>query len=309
MNFNESLDLAIQRCEKMHNGDWYSFNNIYPFTTENISGYINYFDFGEKSLLTVGSSADQILNAILMNCKDITLLDINPFVKYYYYLKIAAILELDKDKYLSFFRYKNYPVTFEDNKSVYDKDIFSRIKMTLRMLDYEAYLFWDELFNAYGPLRVRDCMFSMDEPSTARIIGSNNYLFSDENYKLLRNKIIKINPLFINADILDYNCDRKYDNIWLSNIATYFKGYFMIDTTVNKYYSLLKNGGKLLYSYLYQTASRYEKYDKKEPIIYDLEWFFDTYNCFGPIIMSFNGVYSLSHGIKSAKDSVLVLKK
>ena len=49
------------------------------------------------------------MNAILMGCKDITLLDINPFVKYYYYLKMALILCVSMDEYLLFLRYKNYP--------------------------------------------------------------------------------------------------------------------------------------------------------------------------------------------------------
>ena len=56
------------------------FSKIYPFTTENISGYINYFDFQNKSLLTVGSSFDQVLNAYMCGVRDITLYDINPYI-------------------------------------------------------------------------------------------------------------------------------------------------------------------------------------------------------------------------------------
>ena len=58
------------------------FSWIYPFTTENINGYIDMFDLKDKSLFTVGSSGDQAINAILKGCKDITVLDINPFTKY-----------------------------------------------------------------------------------------------------------------------------------------------------------------------------------------------------------------------------------
>lgn len=50
-----------------------NFINIYPFTTENIAGYINEFELKDKSLLTVGSSGDQVINAALYDCQDITL--------------------------------------------------------------------------------------------------------------------------------------------------------------------------------------------------------------------------------------------
>ena len=215
MDYDETLNLAIKRCQQSSYYDWQSFFNIYPFTTENIAGYINLFDLKGKSLLTVGSSCDQILNAILMGCSDITLLDINPFVKHYYYLKICAILELDLNNYLAFFRYKDYPNVFDDNKEVFNIDTFNKIKDTLRLLDYEAYLFWDELFQTYSPLIVRDHLFSMDERQNNVIIGSNYYLQNSKYYKLLKKNIMKVRLLFINDDILDFESDKQYDNIWL----------------------------------------------------------------------------------------------
>ena len=67
--------------------DFDPFQRLYPFTTENIAGYIDKFNLKGKSLLTVGSSADQVINAIYKGSKDITLYDVNIFAKYYYYLK------------------------------------------------------------------------------------------------------------------------------------------------------------------------------------------------------------------------------
>ena len=63
-----------------------TFDNLYSFTTENINGYINKFDLKDKSLLTVGSSSDQVLNAHFLGCNDITLIDINEFTKDLYFL-------------------------------------------------------------------------------------------------------------------------------------------------------------------------------------------------------------------------------
>ena len=88
MNNKEILSLAIKRCGNDYIQEWNHFYNIYPFTTENISGYIDNFNLNGKSLLTVGSSGDQIFNAVLMGINDVTQVDINPFAKYYYYLKM-----------------------------------------------------------------------------------------------------------------------------------------------------------------------------------------------------------------------------
>ena len=79
------------------------YKRIYPFTTENINGYINYFDLKNKSLLTVGSSGDQILNAYKNRCRDITLLHLHPYAKYYINLKIAGILSLSYQEFIEFF--------------------------------------------------------------------------------------------------------------------------------------------------------------------------------------------------------------
>lgn len=92
-NFNDNLYKAAATCD----GSFRyikDFSRIYTFTTENISGYIDYFDFNNKSLLTVGSSGDQVLNSFYNGARDITLFDINEYAKYYVYLKISGVLSL-----------------------------------------------------------------------------------------------------------------------------------------------------------------------------------------------------------------------
>ena len=118
----EALYTAKERCEGniiLDEASMNGFEEIYPFTTENIAGYIDYFDLQDKSLLTVGSSGDQIINAAFKGAKDITLLDINPYAKYYYYLKTAGILELSLTDFNEFFRYNDYPKVFKYNKKVF----------------------------------------------------------------------------------------------------------------------------------------------------------------------------------------------
>ena len=125
----EALYTAKERCEGniiIDEASMNGFEEIYPFTTENIAGYIDYFDLQDKSLLTVGSSGDQIINAAFKGAKDITLLDINPYAKYYYYLKAAGILELNPTDFNEFFRYNDYPKVFKYNKKVFDKASYKK---------------------------------------------------------------------------------------------------------------------------------------------------------------------------------------
>ena len=78
------------------------FSTIYPFTTEMISGYIEYMDVSCKSVLTVGSSFDQAFNALLYGAKDVTVIDINKKALEFYKRKLEVLLTSNKDEF-----YKN----------------------------------------------------------------------------------------------------------------------------------------------------------------------------------------------------------
>lgn len=60
----------------------------------------------------------------------------------------------------------------------------------------------------------------MDRILKDSILSCNAYLSSNINYDIAKEKIKYITPKFICADILDIDDNIKYDNIWLSNIAT-----------------------------------------------------------------------------------------
>ena len=218
INFHDNLYTASSICEGMcyYNTE---FSRIYSFTTENISGYIDYFDFNNKSLLTVGSSGDQILNAFYNGARDITLFDINKYAKYYIYLKIAAILSLTyKEFELFFFKYVISP--FDENKYIFSNEIFKKIKDNLRLFDYESYLFFDELFSLYEPIKIRDRLFDDDENRKKVIKGYNKYLKDEEAYNKLKKIIKKISFKYIHGNIFEDNINCKFDNIFLSNLCT-----------------------------------------------------------------------------------------
>ena len=66
---------------------------IYRFSNEILQDYCEYF-VNRNKILSVISSGDQILNAILNGVKDIDAFDISVFPKYFLYLKIGAIKSL-----------------------------------------------------------------------------------------------------------------------------------------------------------------------------------------------------------------------
>ena len=300
---------AVKRCkykviqdESFSKGFWL----IYPFTTENIDGYIDLFDLEGRSLLTVGSSGDQIINARLKGCRDITVMDVNPYTKFFYYLKVAAIVALTREEFLLFFRYKDYPRVFKDNKYVFNKDMFERIKNALLVVDYESYLLWDEIFMLFKPERIRKCLFSMDENRTYVIEGCNSYLASDEAYDEVRDKILRTDIKFITGDLFKMDFDRQFDNVWLSNIACYLK-YREIQEMVDKMYDVTSDNGKMLLSYLYQT-DRDSRYVEGECVIYNLPYVFKLLSKYDISLESFIGVDGLKFK-EDTKDSILLLRK
>ena len=306
----EALYTAKERCEGniiLDEASMNGFEEIYPFTTENIAGYIDYFDLQDKSLLTVGSSGDQIINAAFKGAKDITLLDINPYAKYYYYLKAAGILELNLTDFNEFFRYNDYPKVFKYNKKVFDKASYKKLKSTLKSLDNDSYLFWDELFDMYQPDYIRFSLFSNDEYGTSVLSKSNLYLQSENTYDETKTKLKELRPEFINEDIFKSNLTKNYDNIWLSNIACYLYQ-DKIKGMTDKFADKLAVDGKLLISYLYSIDMNTEYDDDWSPI-YDLKNDLELLKEYSPIFHFFKGVNGIKHIDDDIKDSVLIYQK
>lgn len=308
-NFNDVLEKAKKKCDDT---EAYSssnaFSKIYPFTTENISGYIDSFNLEDRSLLTVGSSGDQIINAILKGCKDVTLLDLNPFTKYYYYLKAACLLCLDKETFMEFLHYKEHITAFKDNKDAFNHTTFNKIKQTLDELDHESYLFWNELFEQFKPLEIRTNMFEQDEYRTCAVIGCNRYLQNAKLYKEAQEKIMTVKPHFVYGDIFNTKFERKFDNIWLSNIATYLGTLIAVREIFDVSNKVLNDEGKLLISYLYDTTKE-SAFKKGWPPIYDQERVNKILKNYNPQIESFAGVENIMFGDKQNFDSIYVYKK
>ncbi len=302
------LEGAIKRCEeKVCYDEAYvaDFPLIYPFTTENISGYINLFNLENKSLLTVGSSGDQALNAILKGCKDVTILDVNPYTEYYFYLKYAAILGISLKEFLKFFCYIDYPNIYERNEKVFNKESFLKIKDYLKSINYEAFYFWEELFKRYKVEVVRK-LFEKDEERWQHLKEYNLYLKDTVFYEELRRKLGNSNIEFINKNIYDLNLDRVYDNIWLSNIGQYtFDVEYFKKQVVDILDKHLDINGRMLIAYLYNTTLN-SRYSKGLASIYDLDKTLKIFKEYHPEYINFLGTHLM---FRRAKDGIILYRK
>lgn len=195
-----------------------AFQTIYPFTTENCASYIKNLQVNNCSVLTVGSSADQVIHAAKDGAKDITVCDISPFTRYYYYLKKSAILQLSLAEF-DLFLYT----------SPLDKHLFDKLTVHLETEDQESAIFWQTLLTEYDQTTLYKALFTRDVLTASTIKKVNSYLQNDQQYHLVREKIQDLHPTFIKGDILQANqylTTQSYDRIILSNVSQYLEYFY-----------------------------------------------------------------------------------
>ncbi len=307
INFENNLSNVISIFEgKLHYNS--EFSRIYSFTTENIAGYIDYFDLNNKKLLTIGSSGDQILNAFYNGARDITLFDINEYAKYYVYLKISAISSLSYQEFiLFFFRHNHHP--FKKNKYMFSQEIFNKIKNNLRQFDYESYLFFDELFSLYSPDKIRDELFNDDEDRTVVIKGMNKYLQDEQSYNKIKAIIKEIHFEYQWGDIFEDNINGNFDNIFLSNLCS-ITSLENLKTLLQKLdKNNLNSKGSVLFGYLWNISFNSKNYQNNWKDIYKIpivkEFFKDYISQYYPII----GPRDILRKEDTKSDLILVYRK
>ena len=304
MDIDNKLKIANQECS----GIWCydsdnKFKYIYPYTTENIAAYMPYLNLANKSLATVGSSGDQALNAVLFDCNDITVIDICPFAKEYFYLKKAAVTLLSRNEFLSFFAYKNGML--DNNSMTFNKKTYYKLREIIKEDAPEVAYFWDYLFKRYGGLKIRKRLFLSEGYSESKVTRLNAYLQDDLSYNEIKNKINNININFIQNDLHKIELNNQYDNIILSNLFTYCSNE-QINLLFKKMYNLLNDNGIMQVAYLYQ-VDKNNLYNE-ETLNRGLNNILD--NLPQDIILnSFPSVHQIEDTSNSIKDTVITYKK
>lgn len=217
------------------------YSKLYPFTTENIKGYMQGINLKNKKVLTVTGSFDHSLNAILLGCRELTNFDINKLSYYIAQLKIGALKVLPLNEFLSFFNI--------DNSSSLDYKVFEKIK---KRLNKRTLTFFELLYknNYMNKLFIHKYKINKN---------TNSYL-TENNYLKLRNLINKVKVTFITSNVVDLPkiIKDKFDYIFLSNISDYLKSIYNRDYLKsfslfikNQLSKLLNCEGKVICAYIY----------------------------------------------------------
>ena len=233
-----------------------AFQTIYPFTTENCASYIKNLQVNNCSVLTVGSSADQAFRAKIEGANDITIYDICPFTKYYFYLKKAALLELSKEEYAQLL----YTQPLK-------RSLFQKVVPTLYQENKDSYHFFQTLLQNYTEDKVANTLFTKDKLSLTTIRYINAYLNSENDYLLVREKIKSLHPTFITGDILQANRylqQQQYDRIILSNISQYLEYFYPTNSNYHQLFfeafqnleTHLSEEGSMQLAYLYSFSKK-----------------------------------------------------
>lgn len=307
-----SLDLkfALALIDNIFSNKKNMFSSLYPFSTENIKGYYYLIDFKDKDILTVGSSGDHTINLFLKNAKSVDFFDINPFCKYYYDFKVAAIKSLSYEDFISYFCFRGYPSLFKNNYKSFNLESYKKIRENL---DNTSKKFWDFLYDEVDGIVIRNSSFFSKDEEPYKVIVKTNLYLQEENYKNTKEKIIeKINFYKSDISVLHERIDKKYDIIMLSNIFQYVDMMYkndpldMMNQIVLNLEKLLNDDGIILMCYMYGIDDKYD--EEKVPIIYNLKKIEKMFKKLQ--IIKFRGISDLKYSIpREDKDGVLIYRK
>ena len=268
------------------------FNSIYPFTSENIAGYMKGLDLTDKKVITVTGSTDHILNAILQGATEITTFDINPLTKPYMDLKISALKNLSYEDFVKL-------LLFESNMNL-DYSIISSLDMS-----NESKIFWlEELskFNNNGIELRNSSLFNTKYFNPYSKLWQNLYL-EKSKYNLLKQQIKDANITFINTSLKDLRVDEHFDYMFLSNISDYLSLMYNSDE-LRKYRNLLnefkKRVNTIYFAYLYDIGNSNPRTE-----IDDLRKVKEIFSNFQQVEFK----SALEGSSQDKKDGVLILKR
>jgi len=229
------------------------FNSIYPFTTENIAGYMSDLDLSDKKIITVTGSSDHIINIVLKGAKEITTFDINPLNKYYMDLKLSAIRELSYEDFLEVFLYST-------NKTL-NYDFISKLEM-----DQESKIFWLNellLYNNSGLTLRNSKLFNTKYFNPKSKLWQNLYL-NKKDYEIVKRRLEEVKIEFINSSLQELKLTGTYDYMFLSNISDYINIMYKNNCLSNYkdlIYSFLPNVNEIYFAYLYDIGNQNPRSD------------------------------------------------
>lgn len=252
---------------------------IYPFSNENLDETFSIFNPKEKSVLTVGSSGDQVIWALAKGANKVTLIDANPMSLAYTELKLSAIKNLTYEEYIKMFD-PNYFL----NPIMYAKvshDLSSQVRE-----------FWDFIFSntslKYELQNNRNKLFQSVRGMNYRSMNNSSLFMPSEIFNNAKENLGNCEIDFKCAEIQDFarTIDDKYDIMLLSNISDYVRGASVMFPQVFALSNYLTDDGVIELNY---------DFDKNRKIGFIKAMEFATY-CQEPNIMKLVNGKQMSEG-------------
>lgn len=255
---NPDYDLLGETLLTMPEYNFYKISNeeiktrVYHCSNERLNAYFKDLNLKESRIATVGSSGDQVLNAIFYGAKDITLIDANIFTRAYFEYKTAMIKNLTYSMFMKvlgtfeMFNWKIYSM-FSHDLSPHTQHFFDELMLNQDndFHDYDEGYLTDSLIR--NNLFHTPCEDHKDEEEN--LFYNNHHDYAKLQQLLIENNF-KIE--FINADITEFptKLKGKFDYIFLSNIYEYIDKKIMVPI-IKKLYKKLNAGGAIQYHYIY----------------------------------------------------------
>lgn len=227
------------------------YEGLYTNATEDMATYYKAFK-NTESVLTIGASGEQVVNAINSGAKVIDVYDSNRICRYALHLRLAAIQALTLDEFFEYYK------TFSP---------FLFVKIS-EYLPEEHLMYWGTLYSMFGEKSldgaraIEKLLFTykrLDEDLVKKI---NPYL-NPENYNKLKNLINSVTINYLDSDLYSlpkHIAGRQYDVINLSNVYEYLNySHDVRFKHARKYHKFvtqelmphLNQDGTILVSYLY----------------------------------------------------------
>lgn len=223
-----------------------NFDPSYLWTNEDMKLYPKE-NLKGKNILTITSSGDHALNAILNGATNIDSFDVNLFSKYVSALKIAMI---KKYVYYDFFKRMDWIENIESLNFNSKENIIDSIR---EYLSYDEYLFW----STFERLRINNKVRFNDVINVYGNLKLNAYVDIFE-YNKLKRKLKCASVTYYDSDVINVakNVSKKYDRVFLSNVLEYV---------------LLSNGPRFVNNYI-DVMSKLDKILSPYSIIYGYDF-------------------------------------
>ncbi len=217
------------------------FNSIYPFTTENIAGYLEEICLVGKKVLTITGSGDHVFNTLAQGAREITTFDVNPLCEYYLDLKFQAMKNLDYSDFLEFLLFLG--------KNSLNYEIFKKLNLQDNSLEFFEKKYYEVSYD--GKVMRNSSLFNNKYFVPKSKIRENIYL-DKVIYRKVQDILDDVSIRFINSNLKDLEVKEEFDYLFLSNVADYLNLMFE-DNYLEKYFALLNNFSvkNIYFAYVY----------------------------------------------------------